>query len=129
MRKTNNMFKQKRIKYLGELVDSIFTAMPALSAFSLASTIIILYEVTKEYILNLLPWMNVLYFMFALAIIFLPILLVVFKYVIPSVWHFRSTQMSHLDEKINEVNKELNEVNKKLDELLKEKDDENCSSE
>lgn len=119
----NNMFKQKRIKYLGELVDSIFTAMPALSAFSIVSTTIILYEITKQYILNIFPWMNIIYFIVALVIIFMPILLVVFKWVIPSVWHFRSTQMSHLETQINKTTEELEKVNETLRKLLREKDE------
>lgn len=118
--RANKVFSQRRVRFLGELVDTIFTAMPALSVFSLVSTTIILYEVTKQYLLNYAPWMNVLYFIAFLAVAFIPIMLIVYKFIIPSVWHFRSTQMSHLENKIDSLSK-------KLDELLKEKDASNSS--
>lgn len=103
----NNLFKQRRIKFLGEFIDSVFTAMPVLSAYGVVSTSIILYEVTKQYILNWVPWMNIIYFIFILGGLFAPIILLVFKFVIPSVWHFRSTQMSHLEEKIDAIAEKL----------------------
>ena len=120
MRRTSKVFRQKRIPYLGELVDSIFTAMPALSLFGLMSTMIILYEVTKEYIIDFAPWLNIGVFFGALFIVFMPILLIVFKYILPSVWHFRSTLMAHLEEKVDALNKKVD--------LLLEKANEDSSS-
>ena len=111
--KTNRLFKQKRIRFLGELVDSLFTALPIVSIYSGVSTTIILYELTKQYILNWLPWMNIILFMVILGTCFVPVVLLVYKFVIPSIWHFRSTQMSHLEEKVDAITK-------KLDRLLKE---------
>lgn len=107
---TTKLFKQRRIKFLGEFVDTIFTAMPALSAYSIVTTTIIMYELTKEYIQNLLPWMNVLYFVLFLIVLFIPIMLVVYKYIIPSVWHFRSTQMQHLEDKIDALSAQVAEL-------------------
>ena len=113
-KKPSGIFKQRRIPYLGELVDSVFTAMPALSLVSLMSTMIILYEVTKKYLKDIAPWLNIFYFFGALIVIFIPILLVVYKFILPSVWNFRATLMSHLDDKVDDINE-------KLDKLLKEK--------
>jgi hypothetical protein len=110
MRRTNKVFRQKRIPYLGELVDSIFTAMPALSLFSLISTTIILYEVTKQYIIDYAPWMNIGIFFAALAVLFMPILLIVYKFILPSIWHFRSTQMSHLDRKVDILDEKVDKL-------------------
>ena len=104
------MFKQRRVRFLGEIIDTIFTAMPFFSAYTILSTTIILYEMTKEYIQNLLPWMNVLYFMLILGLLFLPVMLVVYKYIIPSVWQFRSTQMGHLEGKIDALSKQIEEL-------------------
>ncbi len=103
----NKMFKQKRVKFLGEVIESVFTAIPLISAFSYLSTTIILWETIKEYILDLLPWMNLFYFILFLALIFIPIIFLTFKYVIPSVWNFRSSQMSHLEEKLDALTKEV----------------------
>ncbi|KKM73521.1 hypothetical protein LCGC14_1409690 [marine sediment metagenome] len=104
------MFKQRRVRFLGEIIDTIFTAMPFFSAYTILSTTIILYEMTKEYIQNILPWMNVLYFMLMLGLLFLPVMLVVYKYIIPSVWHFRSTQMQHLEGKIDALSAQIAEL-------------------
>ena len=104
------MFKQRRVRFLGEIIDTIFTAMPFFSAYTILSTTIILYEMTKEYIQNILPWMNVLYFMLMLGLLFLPVMLVVYKYIIPSVWQFRSTQMGHLEGKIDDLSKQIAEL-------------------
>ncbi len=107
---TTKLFKQRRIRFLGEFVDTIFTAMPFFSAYSILSTTIILYELTKDYIQNLLPWMNVLYFLLFLGLLFLPVMLVVYKYIIPSVWRFRSTQMGHLEDKIDALADQIAEL-------------------
>ncbi len=104
------VFKQRRVKFLGEVVDTVFTAMPFFSAYSILSTTIILYEMTKSYIQNLLPWMNVLWFLLLLGLLFLPVMLVVYKYIIPSVWQFRSTQMGHLEGKIDDLSAQIAEL-------------------
>ncbi|MGR3295905.1 MAG: hypothetical protein ACUZ8A_06725 [Candidatus Bathyanammoxibius sp.] len=109
---TTKMFKQRRIRFLGEFIDTIFTSMPFFSAYTILSTTIILYEMTKEYIQNLLPWMNVLWFMLILGLLFLPVMLVVYKYIIPSVWQFRSTQMGHLEGKIDALSAQIAELKK-----------------
>ncbi len=101
------LFGQRRIRFLGEVVDTIFTSMPVFSAYSIISTTIILYELTKEYIQNMLPWMNVGYFILLLGILFIPVMLVVYKYIIPSVWQFRSTQMGHLEGKIDALSAQI----------------------
>ncbi len=109
------VFKQRRVKFLGEVVDTVFTAMPFFSAYSILSTTIILYEMTKGYIQNLLPWMNVLWFLLFLGLLFLPVMLVVYKYIIPSVWQFRSTQMGHLEGKIDALSAQIAELKEQRD--------------
>jgi len=115
MPKTKKMFKQTRVPYLGELVDSIFTAMPALSLFAFISTLIILYETVKKYFIDWVPWLSIWYFFGVLAVVFVLIMLFVFKYVLPSIWHFRSTQMGHLEKKIDAQTKELAEIKELLE--------------
>ena len=106
--------KQTRIPYLGELVDSIFTAMPALSLFAFISTLIILYETVKVYFIDWAPWLNIGYFFGMIIIVFTVILWFVFKYVLLSIWHFRSTQMGHLEKKIDAQAVELAEIKELL---------------
>lgn len=112
---------QRRIRVLGEIIDTVFTAMPFLSAYSILSTTIILYEVIKPYFLNVIPWMNVGYFFAVLFVTFVPVMLFVYKWVIPSVWHFRSTQMSHLEGKIDDQSRAIRDLTAKVDELLGKK--------
>ena len=112
--KKNKVFRQKRIPLLGELVDSVFTAMPILSLVSLVSTMIILYEVVKDYFVDIAPWLTIFHFFGGVAIVFVPVLLVVYKFIIPSVWHFRSTQMGHLEKKMDSVSDDLIEIKKAL---------------
>lgn len=118
----NRLFKQKRIRFLGEVVDAFFTALPLLSVYSGLSVTIIMYESIKGYILNWLPWMTIIHFVAILGVLFIPVILFTYKFIIPSIWHFRSTQMSYLDKKVDEITQRQDEISKKLDELLKEKD-------
>ena len=111
--------KQKRITYLGELVDSVFTAMPALSLFAFISTLIILYETVKIYFIDWAPWLNIWYFFGIIIIVFTVILWFVFKYVLLSIWHFRSTQMGHLEKKIDDQAAELVKIRKLLRKVLR----------
>ncbi len=120
MRLTNRLLHQKRIRFLGELLDSLFTAMPFLSLWSLASTTVILYEMTKGYILDLAPWLNIGYFVTFLIVLFVPVMLLVYKFVIPSVWYFRSTQMSHLEDKMDRTVQEMTELRKALNKLIED---------
>jgi len=109
-----NLLGQKRVKLLGEMIESLFTAIPIIGMFNYVSTTIILWEMIKKYILDRLPWVNIFYFMLLLGLVFIPIVLVTYKYIIPSVWHFRSTQMGHLEKKIDALSE-------KVDRLIKEK--------
>lgn len=110
----NNMLKQKRVKFLGEFIESFFTAIPIISLFSYASTTIILWETVKRYILDVLSWMNIWYFVLFLILLFIPIVFVTFKYVVPSVWHFRSSQMGHLEKKIDDLSAEIKALRAEL---------------
>ena len=112
--KKNKVFQQKRIPLLGELVDSVFTAMPILSLVSLVSTMIILYEVVKDYFVDIAPWLTIFHFFGGVVVMFVPVLLIVYKFIIPSVWHFRSTQMGHLEKKMDSVSDDLIEIKKAL---------------
>lgn len=113
---SQSVLRQKRIPILGEVIDSFFTTLPILSAYSGVSVTIILYETIKEYMLVWFPWMTLGYFILILVSLFSPLVILVYKYVIPSVWHFRSTQMSHLEGKIDKLSEQL----KKLQEGLNE---------
>ncbi len=113
---SNNLFRQQRVRFLGELVDAVFTALPALSIYSGLSVTVILYEAVKSYIQNWLPWMNVFYFLAGLLVGFTPVVLLTYKYVIPSIWHFRSTQMSHLEAKVDAQSAQLRELKRLLEE-------------
>jgi len=100
MRK-RNIFKQRRVPYLGALIDSLYSTLPLMSIYSGITITILLYASVKDYLLSLFPWMRLWIFVVIILISTLPILLLVYKFIIPSLWSFRSSQMSHLEDKLN----------------------------
>ena len=105
----NNVFKPRRVKFLGEFIESFFTSIPIIGMFNYLSTTVILWETIKDYVTDVLPWMNIFFFIMVLILLFIPIILFTYKFIIPSVWHFRSSQMGHLEEKIDALEKKLDE--------------------
>ena len=103
----NNMLKPRRVRFLGEFIESFFTAIPIIGMFNYLSTTVILWETIKGYVTDVVPWMNIFFFILLLALLFIPIILFTYKFIIPSVWHFRSSQMGHLEEKIDVLEKKL----------------------
>lgn len=104
---------QKRIFGLGELYESFIVALPVISAVQFISVLAILYSEIKPYLLAHMPWITILHFLGFLTIILLIAMLLVYKYLLPSVWTFRGNQMFRFD---SEVKDKLDEILKKLKE-------------
>lgn len=110
---------QKNIPMIGVLVESLFNALPFLSimltGFNFVSIIIVLYANIDEYLLNYFAWMKLEYFvgivLIVLAVLVVITMIVIYKYVTPSLWTFRNQQMNKYD---NEVIKRLKRIEKKL---------------
>lgn len=111
---SHKLLKQHEIRWFGSIVDSILSTLPFISIYSGISITIILYAQVKDYLLNIFPWMTLGVFFVLILVVFTIVALLVYKYVIPSIWGFRSRQMSHLEKKIDEIAKKLN-INEKKD--------------
>lgn len=107
----SNFLKQKRVRGLGAVVDSLYTSLPVLSIFNFASILIVLYNQIRPYLLEHVPWMKVWLFFLIMAAIVTALVALVYKFVIPSVWHFRQNQMftneSGIAQKVDRICKKL----------------------
>jgi len=110
----NNAFKPRRVKFLGEFIESFFTAIPIIGMFNYLSTTVILWETIKVYVTDPFPWMNIFFFILLLILLFIPIVLFTYKFIIPSVWHFRSSQMGHLEDKLDDLTRQVRELREEL---------------
>ena len=45
---------------------------------------------------------------------FIPIVQFTYKFIIPSVWHFRSSQMGHLEDKLDDLTRQVRELREEL---------------
>lgn len=102
--------KRRKIKYLGELTDALFTTLPFFSVYGSLSITVILYAQIREWLQVWIPWMTLWIFMFIIGFLLSIAIFLTYKYVIPSLWHSRSTQMSHLEEKMNTLEKKLDMI-------------------
>ncbi len=105
------MLRQRRIPLLGEIMDALYTSLPILSIINFLSITISLYITSKVYLEQYVPWLDIWLFLLILLLISIIFMLLVYKFVLPSLWAFRGEQMSGQNEKLDEILKEL----KKLD--------------
>jgi hypothetical protein len=91
------LLKQYEVPGLGALVDSVFTSLPILSFINIASVLIILYETLKPYRESYLEWLTFSKFISFLGIIFIICLILVYKFLLKSLWSFRGRQMQTLE--------------------------------
>lgn len=95
--------KPRRVKYLGELLDSFFTSLPFFSIYSSLSVTIILYAQIKDWLHVWLPWVNLWVFLLVVGFALTIIVLLAYKYIVPSIWGVRSQRMYHLEEKLDVI--------------------------
>lgn len=118
----SRLFKQKNIPWLGVLVESVFNSLPLLSIllniFESVSLVVVLYANTKDYLDKYLPGVTVGAFVGAVMVILLLsallVMVLIYKYITPSLWTFRNNQMNKYD---STVIKKLELVEKKLTDL------------
>jgi uncharacterized membrane protein (DUF485 family) len=106
--------RQKTLIGLGELYDSFVTSLPILSGIQFISILTILYADIKPHLLGLAPWMTLPYFFGIITALMVGTMVLVYKYLIPSVWNFRGNQMFKYD---SEVRDKLDEVLRRLESL------------
>ena len=96
-----NLFKPKRVRFLGEFTDAFFTTLPFFGLYSALSLTVILYAETSKWLIVWMPWMNLWVFIFMLTFILSIISFLAYKYVVPSLWNARSKRMDHLENKLD----------------------------
>lgn len=113
MKLPNNLrqLRQKNIKWLGALADTLLTLLPLLSVISFLSVLVVLYAQTYPYIHEYLPWFRFWHFVVILAMTTIAGMALVYVYVVPSLWTFRENQMSQHD---NETLKLLRSIESRL---------------
>ena len=87
------MLKQKRIPYLGEVVDALYTSLPILSIINFLSTTIVLYSSIRNYLEEIVPWLTFPLYLLIILISVIVLMGVIYKFVLPSLWAFRAEQM------------------------------------
>jgi divalent metal cation (Fe/Co/Zn/Cd) transporter len=112
--------KQRNIPWVGAFIESLFNALPFLSIlismFNFFSIILVLYSNIKPYMTEYVPNITLPVFIGCVAIVLvfivITVMIIVYKYVNPSLWTFRNKQMNQYD---SEVLNRLKEIEKRLD--------------
>jgi len=108
--------KQKNIPWLGAIVDSLYVSLPILSIVNFFAITTVLYTSLYPYLQEHAPWMKYWIFLIIIGALVLVLMGLVYKFVIPSLWTFRSKQMFMHE---SEITDKLDELLKKVDELEK----------
>ena len=98
------------------MVDSLFSCLPFLSFINFAFISIVLYSDISSTLKLYVPWMSLGVFLLFLIAITLTMMVLVYKFVLPSLWAFRGRQMFGYESK---VMKKLEDIEKRLDKLDK----------
>ena len=114
------LLKQKRIPGLGALVDSLYTSLPVLSIINFLSILTVLYASIKSDLAQWVPWLTFWVFLVLLCALTATMMVLVYKFVLPSVWTFRQKQMFSFE---SEVLDEIKGLRKEIKNLKGGKDD------
>lgn len=98
---------QKNVPRLGAFIESLYTALPALTGLNFMMIVIAVYEPVKAFILPYIPWFNFFWFVLGLSAVILAVTLVAYLYVVPSLWTFRNAQMHEFQSTVLDEIKEL----------------------
>jgi len=108
--------KQKNIPWLGALIDSLYVSLPILSIINFFAILTILYTNIAPLLQEYAPWVGFEHFVTAAGVITVIMMLLVYKFVIPSLWTFRSKQMFGYESKLMDQLSEISARLKKLEE-------------
>ena len=121
--------RQRNIPWLGKLVDSLYTSLPILSIVNFLSIVTVLYTTTREYLVAVIPWMNIYWFLLGLLLITAVTMALIYLLVLPSLWTWRSKMMYGFDSELMKDVKELTKTVKKLEKRLGEESGKNTEGE
>lgn len=105
---------QRKIIGLGELYESFITALPVLSAVQFISILAVLYNQLQPTLVSLIPGITLIRFLIVLTIVMIGTMILVYKFLIPSIWTFRGKQLygfeSQLMGEVQALRKEIKEM-------------------
>jgi MFS family permease len=110
--------RQKKIIGLGEIYEAFITALPILSAVQFISILAILYNQISPYLVDVFPWITLFRFVVILSILMILAMILVYKFLIPSIWTFRGKQLYGFESALLD---EVKALRKEIAELRKEK--------
>lgn len=110
--------KQKHIKGIGAIVDSLFSCLPFLSFINFIFISLVVYAEIHPYLKVFMPWVQLWSFLLVLSFITLLMMIAVYKFVLPSLWAFRGQQMFGYESKVID---EIRKLQKQVKELKGEK--------
>lgn len=106
--------KQRAIPGIGALVDSLFSCLPFLSFINFIFISIVVYADVRPYLQVYAPWIQLWSFLILLSIVTIIMMLVVYKFVLPSLWEFRGRQLfgfeSDVIDRLNKIEDEIKGV-------------------
>ena len=85
--------RQRNIPGVGAFIESLFTCLPILGIINFIFIAIVLYTDIQPYLLVHMPWIKLWIFMLALTFLVGGMMILVYKFVLPSLWAFRGRQM------------------------------------
>jgi hypothetical protein len=111
--------KQRNIPWVGAFVESLFNSLPFISimltVFNFVSILVVLYTNIRPYLTEYTPNITLGVFVgVAVSLISLVVVIamvIIYKYVTPSLWTFRNKQMNKYD---NEVIKRIKRIEAKM---------------
>ena len=106
--------KQKHIPGVGALIDSLFSCLPFLSFINFVFISIVVYAEIHPYLKTYIPWVQMWMFLLFLTIATVLMMLMVYKFVLPSLWAFRGKQMFGFE---SDVLDELKKINERLNKM------------
>lgn len=116
--------RQVNTPWVGALVESLFNTLPfvsiLISVFNFFSIIIVLYSNLKPYLMGYIPNITLPLFIGCIAVLLgvlvSVVMVLIYKYVNPSLWTFRNKQMnkyeSDIMNKLAVIEKEIKEMQK-----------------
>jgi len=108
------IIKQRKVIGIGEIYESFITALPLLSAVQFLSILTLLYNDLQPYLVEVWPSISLLKFLLILSGLMAVAMVLVYRFLIPSIWTFRGKQLygfeSELMEKVEKLEKKVDKV-------------------
>jgi hypothetical protein len=98
--------------------------LPFLGIVNFAFITIAMYASVRPYIYPIFPWLNIGIFFGVVVFLTLIAILLIYKFIVPSLWHFRGKQMFYESDILSRIKK----IEKKLGVEDDEKSDSDTSS-